>query len=144
MAVLLATKAHPPNEDLLIVSNSRYAIDGITKHARRWESHNWIDMNHGDIFRCIIAWMRWRNGKTTLKWVKGHNGTKGNEEANKLAGEGVKQPPPPAPYKLEYPPSLAAEGAEITKLEQKRFLQDPRQREENPNMCKSQRQHHKN
>ena len=97
MAVLLATKAHPPNKDLLIVSDSRYAIDGITKHARRWESRNWIDTNHGDIFRCIVAWMRWRNGKTTLKWVKGHSGTKGNEEADKLAGEGAKQPPPPPP-----------------------------------------------
>ena len=121
MAVLMATKTHPPNEDLLIISDSKYVIDGLTKHAKLWESRNWIDTNHGDIFKCIIAWMRWRNGKTSLKWIKGHNGSRGNEEADRLAGEGAKLPPPPTPYELDHPPGLAAEGAKIMKLEQKDF-----------------------
>lgn len=123
MAVLIVTKDHPPNEDLLIVSNSKYVIDGITKHVKQWEECNWIDMDHGDIFKCIIAWMRWRNGKMTLKWVKGHNGTKGNGEADRLAGEGAKEPYPQTPYNLDHPPGLVAEGVIIAKLEQKGFYQ---------------------
>ena len=53
--------------------------------------------------------------------MKGHNGTIGNEEANKLAGEGAKKPYQDPPCELDHPPGLMAEGAEIAKLEQKDF-----------------------
>lgn len=65
--------------------------------------------------------MMWRNRKTALKWTKGHNGSRGNKEADKLTGKGARKPYPPSPYKLEYPLSLATEGALIAKLEQKDF-----------------------
>ena len=32
-AILLAVRNHPPNKDLTIVSDSKYAIDGLTKNA---------------------------------------------------------------------------------------------------------------
>ena len=119
--ILLAVRNHPPNKDLTIVSDSKYAIDSLTKNARRWEDRGWIDIQHGKLFQCIIAWMRWRNGATRFKWIKGHNGTKGNEEVDKLAGEGAKKPLPEEHNTLDHPRNQLTRGAKICKLEQRDF-----------------------
>ena len=121
VAILLVVKAHPPEEDLCIVSDSKYAIDGLTKNVREWEDKDWLNIQHRDIFKSITAWMRWRKGKTKMKWVKGHNGTRGNEEADKLAGEGAAMPTPEEPLDLSHPPNQLAAGAKIAKLEQRDF-----------------------
>ena len=120
LAILIAIRNHPPQEDVLIVSDSRYVIDGLTKNARRWEERNWIDTQHGPVFKCITAWMRWREGKTSLKWVKGHSGVTGNEGADKLAGEGALKPDTDTYLTLD-PPDTVPTGAAIQKLEQRDF-----------------------
>jgi ribonuclease HI/exonuclease III len=121
MAVLLAVKSHPPNGDLTIASDSRYVIDGLTRNIKKWESRNWTDTSHGALFKCIAAWMRWRSGKTTLTWVKGHSGIAGNEGADKLAGEGARHAASNEPLQLEFPPGHRASGALLSKLEQRDF-----------------------
>lgn len=65
--------------------------------------------------------MRWRNTKTRFKWVKGHNGTRGNKEADRLAGEGMTKPLPEEPDTLEHPWNQLTRGAKICKLEQRDF-----------------------
>ena len=119
LAILIAAKNHPPNENLRIVSDSKYAIDGLTKNLKRWESRGWIDTQHGKLFELTTAWLRWRTGKTHLKWVKGHSGIKGNEEADKLAGNGAKLPLPNTPTPLLPPPNASSDGPSLAKLEQK-------------------------
>ena len=121
LAVLMAVKNHPPNEDLKIISDSKYVVLGLTKHGKRWESRDWIDSQHGKIFKCITAWVRWRNGNTYIAWTKGHNGTKGNEEADRLACEGARQLTRDSTFSLEAPQNLTTSGATISKLEQKDF-----------------------
>ena len=123
VVVLLTIKNHPPNEDLCIVSDLRYVINGITKHTKKWEERGWIDVQHKELFQCIIAWMRSRKGKMKMKWVKGHNGTRGNEEANKLASEGVNGQLLETPLDLKHPPGQLNLGASIAKLEQRDFYQ---------------------
>ena len=93
-AILLAVRSHPPNKDVTIVSDSKYTIDSLTRNTRRWEDRGWIDIQHGELFQSIVAWMRWRNSVTRFRWVKGHSGTKGNKEADKLVGQGAKKPLP--------------------------------------------------
>ena len=139
MAVLLAIKNHYPNENLRIMSDSRYVIDGLTKNCKKWEAWNWIDTRHGDIFKCITAWMRWRKGTTTLQWVKGHNGDRGNEQADKLAGEGAEKPRMPENYSLEYPPDQTGSGAQLAKLEQRDFYKIIRDKRKIPQRNRTER-----
>ena len=123
VVVLMVVKNHPPNEDLHIISDSKYVIDGITKHAKKWEERGWIDVQHKDLFKCVIAWMRSRKGRTTMEWVKGHNGTRGNKEADRLAGEGAEKQLPESPLDLKYPPNQLSPGAKLARLEQRDFYQ---------------------
>jgi ribonuclease HI len=138
-AILIAVRDNPPNDDLRIISDSRYAIDGLTKNARKWEDRNWAGVQNGDIFRDITAWIRWRKGVTTLRWTKGHDGTRGNEGADKLAAEGagkqiaVDQTPPPTPQ------NLTARGAKLTKLEQKDFYKIIRDKRRIPTRTRTDR-----
>ena len=67
MAVLVAVKTHIPNEHLRIISDSKYVVEGLTKHRRRWESRGWVDVNNGDIFKSITAWIKQRGGRTSLQ-----------------------------------------------------------------------------
>ena len=121
MAVLEALKNNPPESNLKIVSDSRYVIDGLTKFAEEWEAHNWSNNQNGEFFKCITAWVRSRQGTTSLKWIKGHDGNEGNEGADKLAGEGAKKPLTINPEILQAPLHLTATGAKLASLEQKDF-----------------------
>ena len=94
LAILHAVKTAPGNEPLRIRSDSKFAIEGLTRHAQRWEGNDWIGVKHGQLFKCTTAWIRARPGVTTLQWVKGHAGIAGiagNEEADKLAAEGARK-----------------------------------------------------
>lgn len=105
------------------MSDSKCVIEGLTKNSTKWESKNWEGTKHGNIFKCITAWTRWRNGKTSLTWVKGHSGNEGNEEADKLAGDGAKLTQRDPNFQLNHPPDLTVSGAAIAKLEQQDFYQ---------------------
>ena len=139
LAVLMAVKNHPPNEDLEIISDSRYVIDGLTKNRERWEARNWTDTHHGDIFKCITAWTRWRNGRTNIAWIKGHSGVKGNEEADRLAGEGASLTTSDPTFSLEYPQDLITPGARISELEQKDFYKIINEKGETPRRSRTDR-----
>ena len=138
-AILAAVRDNPTSANLRIISDSKYAIDGLTKHAARWEDKNWIGNQNGDLFRDITAWVRWRKGTTTLRWVKGHNGTRGNEEADKLAGEGAKMPIPVDDDEERPPPGLTAQGAKISKMEQRDFYQIIRDKRRIPTRSRTNR-----
>ena len=119
MAVLEALKNNLPESNLKIVSDSKYVIDSLTKFAEEWEAHNWSKNQNGEFFKCITAWVRSRQGTTSLKWIKGHEGNEGNEGADKLAGEGAKKPLTINPELLRAPLHLTATSAKLASLEQK-------------------------
>ena len=113
------------------ISDSKYVIEGLTKHLPGWEQRGWTNVANGEVFKTIIAWIRWRRGKTYLRWTKGHNGNPGNEGADKLAGEGARLPDTPTNASPIQPPGETNPGATLAKLEQRdfyRILRDKRRK----------------
>ena len=131
-AILLAVSRHDPLDNLHIISDSRYAIDGLMRNLERWERRGWIDITHGDLFRETVAKIRWRRGTTSLEWTKGHSGTRGNEEADRLAGEGARKHTTPAVDAPVNQPTEPRTGARLTDLEQRDFYRILRDRRKIP------------
>ena len=116
-AILVVIKSTPQNRPLLINSDSKYAIDGLTKYIDEWEDKGWIGVSNAPLFKAIAAWLRKRASKTAFQWVKGHSGETENEEADKLVKEGtslleIKD------TDLSVPPRFNLKGAKLATMSQ--------------------------
>ncbi|KAH9853567.1 hypothetical protein C2E23DRAFT_728129 [Lenzites betulinus] len=115
----MATECAPDFVPLLVLTDSMYIYKGLTLHLERWENRGWIDVANKDILRRVVARLRRRSATTTLKWVKGHAGIKGNEEADKLAAEGTKLPRTQLTQLTEDDRRFLLPGAKLSALTQK-------------------------
>lgn len=118
-AVAVAHRKVPPFVPLHIVSDSTYVVDGLTKHLPHWEQRGWIGVANADIIRDVAALLRSRSALTTFRWVKGHARTRGNEEADKLAGEGARLDRQLRPVHLPPLEHFAVKGAKLATITQK-------------------------
>jgi ribonuclease HI len=116
-AVLQAIKLVPRHIPLLIKTDSKYVINGLTKHLDEWEDRGWINAPNGEVFKTTVAWLRARTSKTQFQWVKGHNGELGNEQADRLAAEGAAHPQEPE-MDLSAPPNFELTGAKLGTMSQ--------------------------
>ena len=116
-AIIAAIEAVPINQPLKIVSDSRYAIDGLTENLRRWEDEGWIGIHNAALFKKAAFLMRKRTARTSFKWIKGHSGDRGNEGSDKLAKEGAEENEPD-PLDLLIPPEFDLQGAKLATLRQ--------------------------
>ncbi|KAI0357399.1 ribonuclease H-like protein [Trametes cingulata] len=117
-AVTLAASKTPPFAPLHIVSDSRYAIDGLTQHLPKWEARGWLGVANAALFQEAAADLRARSAPTTFRWVKGHANITGNEEADKLAKAGAEQGAVYLPWRLPPPSKFLMKGAALSKLTQ--------------------------
>ncbi|KAI0349351.1 RnaseH-domain-containing protein [Trametes cingulata] len=120
-AVALATAKAPPFAPLQILTDSKFVIDGLTKHLRKWEDRGWHGLALAELIKETTARLRSRSAPTAFKWIKGHSGIEGNDAADRLAKQGVNMddedpPPPPLPAA---PMSFVAEGVKLTCLTQR-------------------------
>ncbi|KAJ7631436.1 ribonuclease H-like protein [Mycena polygramma] len=92
IAIKEAAELAPYNAPLKIISDSKYAIQGLTKNLRKWEDEGFFTVQNGPLMELTVAKIRERKAKTELEWVKGHTGNAGNEAADVLAGEGSRKP----------------------------------------------------
>ena len=89
-AVLMALRAHPGSEPLLIESDSQYAINCSTTWVKGWKRNGWRNsqkkpVKNVELIKAIDAEISRRPGPVKFKWVKGHAGNAGNELVDELA-----------------------------------------------------------
>jgi ribonuclease HI len=89
VAILVATQRAPPLAPLFIISDSTYAIKGLTSHLSSWEDHGWINIPNTDLFRAIASTLRSRSDPTSFIKVQGHSGDPGNNAADGAALAGT-------------------------------------------------------
>ena len=93
-ALVVALQLSNPLSPLLCITDSRYILDSLTKHLATWENEGWMNISNKSWFQAAAYHLRRRAAPTYFKWVKGHSGEHGNEEADRLANEGTRKTPP--------------------------------------------------
>lgn len=76
--------------DIVLYTDSRYVINGITKWVKGWEQGGWVTKNkkdvlNKDLWEKLIAVVRARSGKINWEYVGGHVGIAGNERVDEIA-----------------------------------------------------------
>jgi ribonuclease HI len=76
--------------EVVLHTDSRYVIDGITKWVHGWKKKGWINasrqpVRNADLWHELIAAAL--PHKIDWVWVRGHNGHVENERVDKLASE---------------------------------------------------------
>ncbi len=95
MACIIGLKALKSASSVLLYSDSRYVVNGITKGwAKRWRANGWM-RNETDRALNADLWAQLLDlcDKHSIKfiWVKGHAGNPQNERCDKLAGKAASQ-----------------------------------------------------
>ncbi|KAF7419654.1 hypothetical protein PC9H_002246 [Pleurotus ostreatus] len=118
VAILAAIKNNNPGSDIEIESDSKYAIETLTKNLANLEDTGYIGKANKELIQITVAKLR-TNNRTSLKWVKGHNGHAGNEAADRLADEGAKKPLNERDeMNEEIPARVKLTGAKLSKMTQ--------------------------
>jgi ribonuclease HI len=116
-AIIQATSITPPFCPLTILSDSKYAIEGLTIHLSSWEDIRWIGIKNADLFKRVAYLLKKRTTTTHFKWIKGHNGDQGNEECNHLTKTGANKPHADI-LDLEVPTMFDLQGAKLLAINQ--------------------------
>ncbi|KAF8290539.1 hypothetical protein DL93DRAFT_2146650, partial [Clavulina sp. PMI_390] len=98
LAIYYAARHSPHNATLCILTDSMWSINALTKYLSRNEDQGYLEVANADLIQATAATLRMRTGHTLFKWVKGHNGTAGNEGADRLAAQGANKPRDDTPY----------------------------------------------
>jgi len=74
---------------VLVISDSKYVINGITEWIHNWKRNGWITAG-GKLVKNASLWEKMEKSRslhefTRFQWVKGHAGNRFNEVADKLA-----------------------------------------------------------
>jgi ribonuclease HI len=75
MAAIKGLEAAPPGKEVIIYSDSAYLVNTMTRNWKRNANH--------DLWERLDQLCKER--KVNWKWVRGHNGTPGNEMADRIA-----------------------------------------------------------
>ncbi|MCH2314768.1 MAG: ribonuclease HI, partial [SAR202 cluster bacterium] len=77
---------------LIITTDSKYVLSGITEWINNWKRHNWKSSNKKPV-KNIHLWKRLdelaEKHQIEWDWVKGHSGHQENEIADQLANLGI-------------------------------------------------------
>ena len=93
-AVIEALKALHRDCEIVIHTDSRYVMDGVTNWMPNWKRNNWRTSNKKSAVKNVDLWQELDNllaqHRVRWIWVKGHNGHPENERVDKLARDAIK------------------------------------------------------
>ena len=88
-AVIEALKALKKPCKVILYTDSRYVMDGVTKWLPNWQINGWRTANKKTAVKNIDLWQTLesllKNHQIKWVWVKGHNGHLENERVDELA-----------------------------------------------------------
>ena len=70
------------DEDIIIYTDSKYVINGITIWIHNWIRKDWKKVKNVDLWKRLYVL---NDKRVEWKWVKGHSGDKYNDRADELA-----------------------------------------------------------
>jgi ribonuclease HI len=93
-AVIQALEALKRPSPVIVATDSRYVMDGITRWLKRWKQNGWKTANKRPVKNADL-WRQLDNAaaRHTIEWqwVKGHSGDSSNERADELARAAISQ-----------------------------------------------------
>jgi len=91
-AAIEALNALKGRRKVLLHTDSKYVMDGINQWLANWKQRGWKTAARKPVKNQDL-WMALdeaaQRHDVTWKWVKGHAGNDGNEEADALANRGI-------------------------------------------------------
>ncbi len=92
MAAIRALEAITKPATVVIHTDSKYVMDGITQWLPRWKKNGWKTadkkpVKNEDLWRALEA--ECARHQVTWRWVRGHNGHPENERADALARRAI-------------------------------------------------------
>ena len=91
-AAIEALNALKGPREVILHTDSKYVMDGINKWMHAWKKRGWKTANRKPVKNQEL-WQELDEAvsrhKIKWKWVRGHTGVDGNEEADALANRGI-------------------------------------------------------
>ena len=92
MAVIMGLEALKKPCRVVITTDSKYVLSGITEWMPNWKKRNWKTANKKPVLNAEL-WRRLDSlvsqHEVSWQWVKGHSGHPENEIADQLANRGI-------------------------------------------------------
>ena len=92
MAVIMGLEALKKPCRVVITTDSKYVLSGITEWMPNWKKRNWKTANKKPVLNAGL-WRRLDSlvsqYEVSWQWVKGHSGHPENEIADQLANRGI-------------------------------------------------------
>jgi ribonuclease HI len=91
-AAIEGLRALKRRSDVVLYTDSKYVMDGITSWLPNWKRRGWKTaarkpVKNQDLWQALDA--ETERHEIRWVWVKGHSGDDGNEEADRLANLGI-------------------------------------------------------
>jgi len=80
--------------EVILYTDSKYLVDGITSYIHRWMENDWVTSDRSSVKNREL-WQTLQKEaqrhEITWRWVRAHNGHRENERADQLARKAIQQ-----------------------------------------------------